>query len=144
MPAPQAVVNCQPVVRSATATEFEMVSPLKQSNFIVGELTVGILTFIVENLPKDGSGCPGRWMFDQMMSHFGSSVNGIQGTWVGLASDNLAELNRFTATGVPIAEAAKQTWTGKRAMSYSFSRVQVTTAVGAPGSFTQVLVVFTR
>ena len=107
IPAPVGATNCKPNVRKATATEFELISPAKPSNFIVGELVGGQLSFIVENLPKDQTGCRGRWMFDQMMLHFGTRVTAIQGTWVGHASDNLAELNRLTAAGVALEGAAK-------------------------------------
>jgi hypothetical protein len=141
---PPGTTDCQPHLRKATATEFEMVNPRKQSNFIIGELIGGSVTFIVENLPKDGTGCPGRWLFDYMMSHFGSTVIAIQGTWVGAASDNLAELNRLTAAGVVLEEAAKHTWTGKRATDWLFTQVQVTRAIGSPGIYSQVLVLFTR
>src|SRR5687768_7446110 len=78
---PPGATNCQPDVRKATPTEFELVNPGKASNFIVGELVGGQLSFIVENLPKDGTGCPGRWMFDQMMTHFGARVTAIEGNW---------------------------------------------------------------
>src|SRR4051794_30983003 len=68
VPAPVGTTNCCPEVRKASATEFELVNPSKQSNFILGELVSGgEVSFIVENLPKDGTGCPGKWMFDQMM-----------------------------------------------------------------------------
>jgi hypothetical protein len=142
--APPGATNCRPDVRKATPTEFELVNPGKESNFIIGELVGGQLSFIVENLPKDGTGCPGRWMFDQMMAHFGGRVTAIEGNWVGPVSDNLAELNRLTAAGVPIEDAARQTWTGRRAADWSFGQVRVVQATGSDGSYTRVVIVFTK
>jgi hypothetical protein len=62
IPAPLGAIDCCPNVNKATATEFELVSPSKQSNFIIGELVNGgQLSFIIENLPKTipQTGCPG-------------------------------------------------------------------------------------
>jgi hypothetical protein len=80
--APQGVVSCDPEIETATATEFLLKNKKKTLNFIWGELVSGgQLSFIVENLPKDGTGCPGRWMFDVMVQHFGTNVTAIQGNW---------------------------------------------------------------
>lgn len=71
IPAPSGATDCSPEVKKATASEFELVSRLKQSNFIIGELVSGgELSFIVENLPRTTprTGCPGRWMFQQMIA----------------------------------------------------------------------------
>ena len=145
IPAPSGTTNCSPKVNRATATEFELHSPAKVSNFIIGELrTGGQLAFIVENLPKDGTGCPGKWMFNEMMNHFGSSVTGVYGFWVGAISDNLKEVNRLTAAGRPLEEAAKNTWTGKRAADWGYNQVQVLATEGATGGYTKVHVLFER
>ncbi len=133
----------------ATATEFEMVNPSKQSNFIIGELVSGgQLSFIVENLPKTNprTGCPGQWMFQQMMTHFGPNVTAIQGNWVGASSDNLSAINRLTAgTAMTIEEASKQTWTGMRGKDYGYTQVRVVgTPAGTPGDFTSAHVLFTK
>lgn len=143
-PTPPGMTNCQPDIRKSTPTEFELVNPGKESNFIVAELVAGQLTFIVENLPKDGMGCPGRWMFDQMMAHFGDQVSGIAGNWVGPVSDNLAEPNRLTSAGGRIDDAARQTWTGRRAADWSFTQVRVIQTTGSAGSYTRVVVLFTK
>jgi uncharacterized protein (DUF779 family) len=142
IPTPSGAAKCQPDVRIATATQFELVNPLKHSNFIIAELVGGRLSFMVENLPKDRTGCPGRWMFDQMMAHFGTSVICVEGNWVGPVSDNLIELNRLTAHGVPIEEAAKQTWTGRRAIDWHFTQVRIEVANGTAGMYTLVVAVF--
>jgi hypothetical protein len=125
-----------------------MVNPSKPSNFIVGELTGGELDFVVENLPKTHpfAGCPGSWMFQQMMLHFGANVTGIRGNWIGPNSDNLAAVNRLTAGGaVRLEEAAKQTWTGLRAGQYGFLQAEVVgTPTGSAGHYTQVRVLFKK
>jgi hypothetical protein len=149
IPAPSGATDCRPVVRKATATEFELVNPSKQSNFVIGELVSGgQLSFIIENLPKTTprTGCPGQWMFQQMMMHFGASVTAIQGNWVGAPSDNLIAVNGLTAGGaMTIEEAAKQTWTGMRARDYGYTQVQVVgTPAGTPGHYTSVRVLFTK
>jgi hypothetical protein len=149
IPAPSGVTDCCPNIKKATATEFELVNPSKQSNFIMGELVGGgQLSFIIENLPKTTpqSGCPGQWMFQQMMKHFGSSVTAIQGNWVGASSDNLIAINRLTAGGaMAIEAAAKQTWTGMRARDFGYTQVQpVSIPAGTPGHYTNVHVLFTK
>jgi hypothetical protein len=124
-------------------------SPRKQSNFILGELASGgELSFVVENLPKTTppTGCPGQWMFKQMMAHFGANVTAIQGNWLGAASDNLTTMNHLTAGGaMPVADAARQTWTGKRAREHGYTSVEIVCPpVGAPGAYTHVCVRFKR
>jgi hypothetical protein len=135
-------------VRTATSTQYELVNPAKQSNFIVGELdSGGQLSFVVENLPKTvpQTGCPGRWMFEQMMAHFGAGVVAIQGNWIGPASDNLRTVNALTAGGMTVDEAAKQTWTGARARDYGFTQVEVAgRPVGMPGHYTTVHILFKK
>jgi len=145
IPAPQGSTDCCPEVQIATATEYRLVSSAKQSNFIWGELVGGgKLSFIVENLPKTTpySGCAGRWMFGQMMAHFGGNVIAIQGNWVGPNSDNLREVNRFTAAGLSLESAAKATWTGQRASGYGFTDYEEVSKLGMPGNYSDVHVLF--
>jgi hypothetical protein len=143
--APSGTRNCNPDVKTASPTEFELRNPAKMSNFILGELVSGgQVSFMVENLPKDGTGCPGRWMFNEMMKHFGSNVTGVQGFWVSPNSDNLKEVNRLTAAGRSLEEAAKDTWTGKRAADWGYLQVHVVAANGTAGSYTKVDVLFER
>jgi len=118
------------------------VNPAKPSNFIIGELVNGQLSFIVENLPKDGTGCPGKWMLAEMMKHFGPSVTAIEGNWLGPLSDNLTAVNTLTGAGMVLEEAAKATWTGTQAGAWGYTQVQVLGAVGNPGQYTHVRVVF--
>lgn len=149
IPAPSGAMACRPEIKQATAAEFELVNPSKPSNFIIGELVSGgQLSFIIENLPKatPRTGCPGQWMFQQMIAHFGASVTAIQGNWVGTSSDNLIALNRLTAGGAMIIEeAAKQTWTGRRARDFGYTQVRVAgNPAGTPGHYTSVQVLFTK
>jgi hypothetical protein len=144
-----ASTGCRPVITKATSSEFELINPLKPSNFIIGELVGGgELSFILENLPKTTpqTGCPGQWMFRMMMAHFGSTVTAIQGNWFGRSSDNLATVNQLTSSSaLSIEDAAQQTWTGMRAKQYGYSKVQlVGIPIGTPGNFTTVQVLFTR
>lgn len=140
-------MSCEPSVEIATPTEFLLRNKKKPQNFICGELVGGgELSFIVENLPKDGMGCPGWWMFGEMMTHFGTAVHAIQGNWISLTSDNLIMVNRLTAGGtMSVEDAAKQTWTGLQANRWRFTRVRlVGTPVGTAGNYSKVHVLFTR
>jgi hypothetical protein len=145
--APQGVTGCVPEVRRATVTDFYLQNANKPNNFIIGELEPGgQLSFIVENLPKDGAGCPGKWLFDTMMVHFGATVTAIQGNWVSATtSDNLIKINQLTAGGSQtLKEAAKDTWTGKRAGEWGYLQVEVVEAVGTPGNYSKVRVLFKK
>jgi predicted Fe-Mo cluster-binding NifX family protein len=143
---PQGATGCNPTVKTATATDYYLQNSGKPNNFIIGELESGAqVSFIVENLPKDGQGCPGRWMFDQMMTHFGTAVTAVQGNWVGPRSDNLQTINQLTAAGQTVEQAATQTWTGKRAKDWGYTNVDlVGTPRGTPGSYTGVHVLFKK
>jgi hypothetical protein len=77
--------------------------------------------------------------------HCGTGVTAIQGSWVCTTSDNLAAVNRHTAGGSSLGEAAKQTWTGDCACSYGFTKVEVIgTPTGQPGAYTDVRVRFKK
>lgn len=147
--APAGSTDCCPEVRKATPDEYELVNSRKQSNFLLGELVRGgELSFLIENLPKTTprTGCAGQWMFQQMMVHFGARVSAIQGNWLGASSDNLTAINRLTSGAtMTVEEAAKQTWTGKRAETYGYTQVEmVGTPAGTPGNYTWVRVLFKR
>ncbi len=138
-------MNCEPVIETATATEFLLNNKKKPENFICGELVSGgELSFLIENLPKDGKGCRGRWMFEVMMQHFGASVTAIQGNWT--YGDNLATINRLTAGGtMTIEEAARQGPTGKYAAAWGFNQVQaLPQTTGTPGHYTRVYALFKK
>ena len=101
---PQGSMGCCPCISRATPIEFELYNSAKMGNFIDGTLQSVVLRFLVANQPKTDpqTGCPGTWMFQQMMAHFGpANVRMIEAFWYGGpgASDNLDELNRGTAGG---------------------------------------------
>jgi len=82
-------------------------------------------------------------MFETMMNHFGTVVNGIQGNWT--YGDNLAIVNSLTASGSVLEEAAKQGPTGKYAAAWGFCQVQVLPQTqGTPGKYTCVYVLFKK
>jgi hypothetical protein len=142
---PEGSIDCEPAITIATPTEFLLTNTKKPQNFIYGELVAGgELSFIVENLPKDGTGCRGWWMFAEMMKHFGASVQAIQGNWT--YGDNLATVNALTAGGtMSLDEAAKKGPTGKYAAAWGFIQAQVLPrTAGTPGSYSRVHVLFTK
>lgn len=145
MSAGTGLVNCDPSIEKATAAEFILKNKRKVHNFVYGELVGGgELSFIIENLPKDGTGCPGWWLFDMMMQHFGASVTAIQGNWT--YGDNLAAVNRLTAgSAMILEEAAKQGPTGKYAATWNFTKVGVQPqTTGTPGNYVRVHVLFKK
>lgn len=139
-----AQADCDPHVVRATPDEYELRNRRKALNFILGELVQGgQLSFIVENKPKDGKGCRGTWLFGQLIRHFGVRVTAIQGNWT--YGDNLAVVNRLTAAGAALEEAARQGFTGKRAAEWGFTQVRIVPPLrGTAGSYTQVHVLFER
>jgi hypothetical protein len=156
IPAPAGVTDCCPEIRNPSPTHFELFNthPNKngpgKGNFIEGDiLSGGKLFFVIQNEPKTTptTGCPGRWMFMQMIDHFGrSNIHSIQGSWYGSPgrSDNLDEVNRRTAGGaMTIVQAAWYTWTGMRANELGFTvATEYKPHVGTPGSYTEVYVLF--
>jgi hypothetical protein len=143
--APDGTKDCEPTLDIATAVEFLLKNRKKLTNFIYGELlSNGELSFLVENLPKDGTGCPGWWMFDEMMKHFGAQVTSIQGNWT--YGDNLATVNRLTAGGgMSLEDAAKHGPTGRYAATWGFTTVEVLPLTqGIPGNYTRVYVLFKK
>jgi len=106
---------------------------------IIGEISDdGLVSFAVEA----GAGSPvrGTDMFLDMMKHFGSNVKGIKGAWY--YGDNLAAINRLTAKGRSLADAALDTWTGRRAAEQGFTSVRVIKSDGSAGAYKSVEVVF--
>ena len=98
--------------------------------------------FWIENLPRDGTGCPGWWMFDQMMAHFTPRVVAIKGSWT--FGDNLETVNVLTGSGVPIEIAATRGPTGRYATAHGYSRVTLLSSIGVDGAYTGVSVLFER
>lgn len=140
-----APTDCEPVIETATATIFVLKNSKKPQNFVYGELIAGgELSFIIENLPKDGTGCPGWWMFGERMRHFGGGVTAVQGNWT--YGDNLAAVNRLTAGGAMTLETAAALGpTGKYAAAWGFTRIRVLPQTnGTPGNYSRVHVLFEK
>lgn len=84
-------------------------------------------------------------MFDDAMNHFGvDKVFAIEGKWVPAMPSNLITFNRLTAEGATAEMAAAQTFTGKMAAKYGFTRVRMGLLQGSPGKYTNVEVTFTK
>lgn len=141
---PSGSTNCDPEVVIATATGFALKNKLKEQNFIWGELSdVGELEFVIENLSKDRTGCPGWWMFERRMQHFGAGVVAVKGNWT--YGDNLVTVNRHTSGGaMTVLEAAFQGPTGQYALAHGFVHARVVQAVGVPGAYSMIVVQFTK
>jgi hypothetical protein len=137
--------DCDPEVQAATASMCYLQNKRKTRNFIMADVTdLGYFHFYVENLPKDGTGCPGGWL-QLAWEHFTQgqnvTIHGIRGDW--FSGDNLNLVNRLTAGDQMTLEgAAKQTWTFQQAVQRGFSRFQFLDAQGSPGNYTSVDVVF--
>ena len=147
VPSPVArVVGCEPDVQAATSTVYYLRNKRKKRNFIMADITaMGYFHFYVENLPKDGTGCPGWWLFQVAWDYFrreqNLSIQGVRGDWT--SGDNLDTVNRLTtANRMTLEEASKHTWTCQQAMSKGFTRYQYIDAQGGPGQYTSVDVVF--
>jgi hypothetical protein len=141
--------SCCPNITIAISSVFELKNIKKQMNFIHGELDIGELVFDVQNRPKNNpqDGCPGKWMFEQMWSHFGSGIISVLlGFWTGPNSDNLREFNSHVSTGKTKEQASWLTWTGMRATEKGFTKVVIdsTDPPSGSGPFTTVQVRFTR
>ncbi len=143
---PGGAVGCEPEVRASAPDLFYLRNKRKQRNYIFARITLaGHFHFLVENLPKDGAGCAGSWLFEIAWDHFVRAqkvvIRGVRGDWTG--GDNLDTVNRLTAGGtMTLEEASKRTWTYRQAAGKGFGRCQVLDAQGAPGQYSSVDVVF--
>ena len=90
----------------------------------------------------------GKQLFAAMMAHFGAAVRIIEGNWNRASSmtTNLDQLNRATAAGLSIEDAAPLTWTGLRASEHGYDKVTVIHALPqmAQGNYDSVRVHFSR
>jgi hypothetical protein len=142
---PTGVVDCEPDLKVATRKLFDLRNKKKPGNFIQAEITLkGYLKYYVENLPKDGRGCPGKWLFEIAWSHFvqrGVTLKGIRGDWT--FADNLNVVNQLTAGNqMTVEEAARRTWAYERARDKGFAAIIVIDTDGNPGSYRAVDVLF--
>jgi hypothetical protein len=149
--------SCDANIIIGRTNDFELRNNKKSQNFIIGEVnTAGELSFWIENLPSDGSGCPGWWMFDQMMNHFqtiGTTISVVLGYWVYGA--NLAIVNKLTAgDAIPLEDAVKQTKTSGYARTWNYTNIEVVYpipgdpknlgTIGTQGCYTKIYVRFKR
>lgn len=85
-----------------------------------------------------------------MMAHYGNSVTKIEGHWVaGIDLEtNIQQFNTYTGPGHNLSDndAAKETWTGKRAKDHGFTNARVIfkDPPNAPGNYIEVYAEFTR
>ncbi len=145
---PAGVAGCEPDIRAATGTVFLLRNRRKLGNFIMASIgaRTSLFRYHVQNLPKDGRGCPGRWLVQLAWDHFvgqGCTIAGIGGEWT--FGDNLDRVNALTqGARMPIEDAARQTWSAARARERGFPTLAVLAADGTPGTYRSVDVLFTR
>lgn len=137
-------------VVTATASMFRAEDSGDPRFFLFATLVSGVLRFeVVTRLPAGGRGAvSGKEYFAAMMDHFGAKVRVIEGNWSrgsGLTT-NLDLLNRATAAGLSVEDAAPLTWIGLRASEYGYDKVTVIQALpqGAQGNYDDVRVEFSR
>src|SRR5688500_5704802 len=125
---PSGVTDCEPDIQAATSTLFYSRNRRKKRNFIMAEVTgTGYFDFYVENLPKDGTGCPGWWLFQLAWDHFvvdqRVTIKGVRGDWT--TSDNLDVVNALTAGNqMTLEDASRRTWTYRQASAKGFTAYQ--------------------
>jgi hypothetical protein len=143
MSPPHRATTCDGELQIVTQTEYLLVNKLKVRNFMWGLLNeLGVLILWMENVPQDGYGCPGWWMFDQMMDYFRPNVVAIKGTWT--YGDNLEKVNLLTSAGDSIESAALQCPTGKYSAKHGYRKVSLISTVGSAGAYSLVHVLFER
>src|SRR5262245_34213590 len=142
------------IVVDGSQTSASMYRATDQTNpghFIRGTLTGGVLEFtVVARTVGQPSAVSGEDFFAAMMAHFGQhNVQTILGHWVsGIDLDtNIDQFNAMTLAGLSEIDAAKATWTGKRAMDYEFAKVAIRFSAppkAAPGQYIEVVALFSR
>jgi hypothetical protein len=143
-------VNPNLRIVTATSSTFRAEDAGDNRFYLIATLVSGCLRFeVVAQLSGGERGTvSGSAFFEAMMTHFGARVTIIEGHWSqasGLTT-NLDQLNRATAAGLTVEDAAPLTWTGLRASEYGFDRVSVLQALpqGAQGHYDTVRVHFSR
>lgn len=118
--------------------------------YLFATLISGVLRFeVVARLATgERSTVSGKEFFAAMMDHFGAQVRIIEGSWSrasGLTT-NIDLVNRATAAGLKVVDAAPLTWTGLRASEYGYDKVTVIeeTPPGAQGNYDTIRVEFSR
>ncbi|MFG2457849.1 Hint domain-containing protein [Streptomyces sp. NPDC048523] len=106
----------------------------------------GILNTAVE-VVKDGTEATaptGGEMFVNAMNALAKDAEGVRGTWNSGLRDNLDSFNAGIQNMLSPEDAARATFTGKMAVKYGFTKVEIESTVGSPGEYTAVKVVFRR
>ncbi len=121
--------------------EFSFINGALEGNGIVASLEEGGVLATAIEAPQGVGRISGSELFGKAVDHFGrENISGVRGLWV--YGDNLATVNRLTGEGMSLAEAARQTFTGKMAGRLGMSNVEVVSTTGRAGSYSGVEVVF--
>jgi hypothetical protein len=153
VPNASAGVNPSLNVVQASTSVFEAEDRTNNQLSIRGTLAGGLLQFTVVARPPSGQtgAVSGKEFFDAMMAHFQPRVTKIEGNWsAGIDLDtNIQQFNYWTGPGggnLSDQDAARRTWTGKRAAAYGFNNVTILfkNPSHAPGSYVRVIAHFTR
>lgn len=109
---------------------------------VLAEVRDGVLWTVIDT-PKElqGQGF-GKQLLNEAFEKFGDEVTAMGGRWK--YGTNLEKFNELTAGGMSPTEAAKLTFTGKRAAERGFTNVIVNILEGKPGQYSRVEVIFGR
>jgi len=149
---PSAPTNPNLRIVQASPSLFRAEDSTNSQFFIMGALTQGVLTFtVVARLSTGQTGMvSGREFFDALMTHFQPSVIAIEAHWImGIDLDtNIEQFNYWTGPGGGLADsdAARKTWTGRRAADYQFNNVAILfkNPQNSPGKYIEVAARFTK
>lgn len=155
LPVPNASAGANPNLRvvQSSSSIFEAVDSTNSQFFIKGVLVGGLLKFmVVARLPSGPSGAvSGKEFFDAMMANFQANVTKIEGHWLaGIDLDaNIQQFNYWTGSSggsLSDQDAAKKTWTGKRAEDHQFNKVAIVfkDPPHAPGNYLEVIAHFSK
>ena len=128
-----------------STTPFNIIHPSGNTGLLSTIDANGIIDFKINAV---GSPQRGGEMFDMMMQHYGDDAKGVRGTWVSKDSSannkNLGRVNKSTAGGACVEDAAKETWTANQAARHGFTQTQVLSTRGTPGNYDMVSALFTK
>ena len=146
------MVSPNPPLRIVTATTstFRAEDDSDPRFYLFATFVSGVLRFevVAKRSTGERGAVSGKQFFSAMMAHFGAKVTVIESDW-SLASGlttNIDSLNRATAAGLSVEDAAVLTWTGLRASEHGFENVTILQALppGAQGVYDSVRVLFHR
>ncbi len=120
----------------------EFIKKYDGNGMIMADAQDGVLEIAVE---RNDSTTRGYQMFDDVMSHFGAeNIQKIEGKWVPAMPTNLNKFNQLIREGMTVEEAAAQTFTGRNAARYGFTKISKVTLEGEPGNYKNVRIDFER